>query len=428
MMKRLKRLSGGAIAATLMLVSFSASAQQDPFGSVLQGIFGGQQQRPQQAPPQYQQQRQAPVVYDGSSEDAAAYLLRQIDLGKQIAAKAEELKLSVLDVVYTIKVYQSANAALWLDLGQQAQAINSLEDRANANNGWIRQFIASTKEKRNVYRSALRKVTLNPSADIKEIANTLSTNNRTISQLRQSVSILVDGATGSTPGNSAFAQLVTKQNVPLDELLGAYMQRMELAIATMNGASITFRNMQRDYDNAVRQMQVAIKAFEDQGQLVAAESVKQVAVLGLGIARMTQVMKQRNDVFAIVQGVARGAQLVNDAQSLISTLNTFSETRDWFDKNAQAIVIASRDARTELAESVQAMQQVRAKLVQSWGNNIKSISAAAQRERQLQTKFAAEFEQTVKRGANRAAEASATDRQELEQRLGRKPSLRTKTS
>ena len=116
------------------------------------------------------------------------------------------------------------------------------------------------------------------------------------------------------------------------------------------------------------------------------------------------------------------------SQSLISTLNTFSETRDWFDKNAQAIVIASRDARTELAESVQAMQQVRAKLVQSWGNNIKSISAAAQRERQLQTKFAAEFEQTVKRGANRAAEASATDRQELEQRLGRKPSLRTKTS
>lgn len=428
MIKRLKWLSGGAIAATLLLVSFSASAQQDPFGSMLQGIFGGQQQRPQQAPPQYQQQQQRTVVYDGSNEDAAAYLLRQINLGKEIAAKAEQLKYSVLDVVYTVKVYQSANAALWLDLGQQAQAINSLEDRANANNGWIRQFIASTKDKRNVYRSALRKVTLNPSADIKDVANTLSSNNRTVAQLRQSVSILVDSAAGGGQGNSTFMQLVAKQNVPLDELMGAYMERMELAITTMNGASITFRNMQQDYDNAVRQMQVAIKAFEDQSQLVVAESAKQVAILGLGIARMTQVLNQRNDVFAIVQGVTRGAQLVEDAQSLISTLNSFNETRDWFDKNAQAITIASREARTELNESVQAMQQVRTKLVQSWSNNIKAINAAAQRERKLQTKFDAEFQQTIKRGTNRAAEASATDRQELQQRLGRKPSLKTKTS
>lgn len=427
-----KRLAVGTIASVLLLVSVSASAQQgqDPFGSLLQGIFGGQQQqRPQQQyPPQYQQQPQRPVVYDGSSQDAAAYLLRQIDIGKEIAAKAEQLKLSVLDVVYTIKVYQSANAALWLDLGQQAQAINSLEDRANASNGWIRQFIASTKYKRNVYRSALRKVTLNPSADIKEVANTLSSNNRTIRQLRQSVSILVDSAAGGGPGNSTFVQLVAKQNVPLDELMGAYMQRMELAIATMNGASITFRNMQRDYDAAVQQMQVAIKAFEDQGQLVVAESVKQVAILGLGISRLSEVLKQRNDVFAMIQGVTRGAQLIDDATSLIQTLNTFSETRDWFDKNAQAIVIASREARTELGESVQAMQQVRTKLVQSWSGNIKTIAAAAQRERQLQTRFTAEFEQTVRRGTNRATEASATDRQELEQRLGRKPSLKTKTS
>ncbi len=381
----------------------------DPFGAFMQGLFGV----PNQQAPSNNQKTIAP-----GTGDPIAAALRQIDVAKGIQQKAQQLQGNVLDVVTTIKVFQAANGAMWLEIGKHMSAMNKLDEQADA--VMVKRFISATQNKRNAYRSALKSVVLNPSADIEQSNQTLAANTAKVSRLRQSVAALVNEQSRS----GAFETLVRKQNIPLDAMMNAYIARIEDVVATMDSATTVFSDMSREYQVAQGNMGKAISTFEEQGGLVAAEASKQVGILALEIARLTEIVNNGNDnPLAIVLGVVQGVQILQDLQSLTETLNGFQETMDWFDNHSQQILSASQGARQELGMSVQTLQSIRPQLVSSWQSKIATVSKIATSERKRSLQFDKELAKSL---AKAKAKAPAMAKQDLdEMQFMKKKSLRS---
>ena len=379
----------------------------DPFGSFMQGLFGVPSQQPSN-----NQKTIAP-----GTGDPVAHALRQIDVARGIQQKAALLESQVLDVISTIKVYQAVNGAMWLEIGKHMSAINKLDAQADA--VMVKQFISATQSKRNAYRSALKSVVLNPSADIELTNQTLSANTAKVSRLRQSVAMLVNEQSKA----GSFENLVRQQNIPLDAMMRAYISRIEDVVATMDSATTVFSDMSREYQVAQASMGKAINTFEEQGGQVAVEASKQVAILALEIARMTEIVNGNNDALSIVLGVVQGVQILQDLNALTETLNTFQGTMDWFDKNSQQILTASQGARQELGMSVQTLQSIRPQLVSSWQSKVATVNKVAASERKRTLQFDKELAKSL---AKAKAKAPAMAKQDMdEMQFMKKKSLRS---
>lgn len=444
----LAALAGGMVA----LAAVEAQAQQDPFLNFLNALSGQPQQQQQQparqksaAPQQQQQQpagdfgallqglfgapaadqqKQAPPAPSGGKTvapgtgDPIAAALRQIDVAKEIKAKAEALQANVLDVVSTVKVYQAVNGAMWLEIGKQISALNKLDDSADALH--VKQFIVATEQKRNAYRSALKSVSLNPSADIAQTNQTLAANTQKVSKLRQSVATLVEAQ--SAPGS--FDKLVRQQNVPVDDMMKAYIVRIEDTVAAMDAAANVFSDMSREYQAAHANMAKAIQTFQEQGSLYTAEITKQVGILALEVARMTEIVNQKNNnAFAMILGVVQGVQILSDLQTMTETMQALQNSYDWFDKNSQHILAGSQAARQELVNSVQTLKTIRPKLVASWQVKMKTMGTVAQKERAMSVKFDQELDKCLARAKAKAPTMAKQDLDEMN--FMKKKSLRS---
>jgi len=344
--------------------------------------------------------------------DPIANALRQIDVGKGIQEKALKLEESVRRVVYTVKLYQALNGGIWYKLGLQLNDIYKLNDQADA--GWVRQFIAATKTKRVAGQNALKFVEINAVDDIQGENHTISGNNNKIAVLRKSVATYAN----AVAGQGSFEGLVADQNIPLNEMMNAYLSHIEDITATMEGAALTFGDMSKSYEDAVFEMDKAIALFNEQSGLVAAEVTKHIAILALEVANLTQSIDQAKDnPFGMILVLAQGISIIQDLNAMQETLGSFNKTKDWFDANSQEILAASRGARVELAHSLETLQQIGPALTASWQRQCSAVATAAANQRVETLAFESELEAVRQRGRQKAPAVEKADMAEFDELL-----------
>lgn len=392
-------------------------AQRSPFSGFVDSILGGGRggstlNKGQPA------QKNAPVM----SGDPLANALRQIDVAKGIQQKARQLEESVSRVIYTVKLYQALNGGIWYKLGLQLNEVYKLNDRAEA--GWVKEFIAATKYKRVSGQKALQFVEVNAVDDIRNQNHTISANNAKIAVLRKSVAAYAN----AVAGQGSFEKLVADQTIPLDGMMNAYLSRVEDITATMGGAAIVFDEMSKSYARAVYDMDVAIRTFEEQSGLVAAEVTKQIGILALEIGNMkTAIDNARNNPFGAILVLAQGMTILSDLNDMQTTLNEFNKTKEWFDANAQEILAASQGARQELAASLDTLKVLRPTLAKSWKRQCSAVSKAAAQLRKETVAFEAELEKVRQKAQRKAPAVGKSEMAEFDSLL-KKPRRLKKSS
>ena len=383
-----------AAATAVMLLPVPAFAQ---FGNLLDALTGGQQQQNKQGGAQQQ-----------STGDPLADALKQIDLSKEIAKKADALQVRLRDVIYTIKLYQALNGGVWYELGRQLNEVHKLD--AGADDWYVKNFISATKEKRESGQKALHHVEINAVDDLEGQNHAIAANNGKIAMLRKSVSAYVTAAGGA----GTFDTLVANQNIPLDALMGAYLQRVGGIMTTMEGAALVFLDMSTSYDRAVGDMDGAIKAFEEQSGLVMAEMAKQAAVIAIQVINVSQAMGNADDAFTKVLIILQATQILGDLAAATDTFNAYQEDFDWFDANSGAILAASRGARAELQESMDTLVQLQPALMASWRLKMKAVSGAAQQYRNETVEFESQLSRMQAAAPVNAASVKEADMAELD--------------
>lgn len=413
-------------AGALLLVSTGASAQQavttpgaplqpqvqlaqnNPFGGLFGGMMGGGAKRPGGS---------AGAAVTG---DPIAQALKQIDIAKGIQAKAKQLEDSVIKVMYTVKLYQALNGGIWYKLGLQLNEIYKLNNQAET--GWVRDFIAATKEKRISGQNALKYVEVNAIDDVTGQNHTISNNNGKIAVLRKSVAAYAN----AVAGQGSFEALVADQNIPLDDMMNAYLARVGEITATMDGAAMVFDDMSRSYENAVVEMDHAIKTFEEQSGLVAAEVTKQIGILALEVVHMKNAIDNaRSNPFQAIVILAQGMTILSDLQKMQTTLEDFNKVKDWFDANSQEILAASQGARAELGESIATLKTIRPTLAQSWKRQCSAVSEAAARLRNESVAFEQELATVRAKAEAEAPEVGKSDMDELDALLAKPHHLKS---
>ena len=306
-------LAGEAGAPRIQAAETLQLAQRGPFSDFVGSILGGG--RNDESNTKSRGRRRPPPTVSG---DPIANALRQIDIAKGIEEKARRLEESVGRVIYTVKLYQALNGGIWYRLGLQLNEIYKLNDHAEA--GWVRQFIAATKRKRVAGQNALKFVEVNAVEDIRDQNHTISANNHKVAVLRKSVASYAN----AVAGQGSFEKLVADQSIPLDGMMNAYLTRVGDITATMEGAAIVFRDMSNSYTRAEYDMDVAIRTFEEQSGLVAAEVTKQIGILALEIANMkTAIDNARDNPFGAIMVLAQGMTILSDLNNMQRTLNEF---------------------------------------------------------------------------------------------------------
>ncbi len=388
-------------------------AQGSPFSGFVESILGGTHG---------DDSRKSRGAQPRMSGDPMANALRQIDIAKGIQEKARRLEASVGRVIYTVKLYQALNGGIWYKLGLQLNEIYKLNDQAET--GWVQQFIASTRNKRVAGQNALKFVEVNAVEDIRDQNHTISANNHKVAVLRKSVASYAN----AVAGQGSFAKLVADQTIPLDGMMNAYLTRVGDITATMEGAAIVFGDMAASYGNAEHEMGVAIRTFEEQSGLVAAEVTKQIGILALEIGNMkTAIDNAKDNPFGAILVLAQGMTILSDLNDMQNTLNDFNRIKEWFDANSQEILLASQGARQEIAASLDTLRVLRPTLASSWKRQCGAVSRAAAQLRKETVAFEAELAKVRQKARMKAPAVGKSDMAEFDALL-KKPRRLKKSS
>lgn len=395
------------------LLAQAKDPNANPFGGLIEGLFGGGgNSRPSGA-----SSKDASPAVGG---DPIANALKQLDMAREIEAKAVQLEESVGRVIYTVKLYQALNGGIWYRLGMQLNDVYKLSCRADV--GWVKDFITATQTKRTSGQNALKYVEVNAVDDIVGQSHTIANNNGKIAVLRESVSAYADAVAG--PGT--FEKLVADQNAPLDAMMTAYLARIEEITATMDGAALVFADMSRSYMAAVGEMDQAIKTFGEQSELVAGEVTKQIAILALEVINVTSAIDNaRSNPFQAILVLAQGLQIIGDLQKMQETLGRFNETKDWFDAHSLEILTASRGARIELAASIETLKKIHPTLTSSWKRQFGLASQAAKNLRRTTVAFEKELAAVKERVRQKSQTIGKADLNELNSLMEKPRRLRS---
>lgn len=407
--------------SAILGATLTAMAAPEPARAQFEQTFDQylQQMQQQNAPPEQQQQQQSAPAFNPVG-DPTANALRQIDFSKQLQEKAMQLQDRVKGVIYTVKLYQALNGAIWYRLGLQLNELHKLDKAADVEH--VQRFVAATKEKRVTQQAALNFVSVNAVEDLHGLNHTIANNNAKILQLRQGVETYADALAGA----GTFDRLVMQQNVPLNDMMKAYLLRVDDVTATLTAAVLVFDDMSAAYDTAMRAMDQSITLFDEQGGLLTAELVKQGAVIALEINNLHQSLDSNQGAVGIMLAVVQGVQVLQDLTTTMETLNGFSENFTWFNEHSQEILAASRGARQELRDSLLTVHRLRALLTESWQRHISAARDAAATQRIATIKFEKVLNSIQSRASTKGRAIMKEDMTVLNTLMA-KPRLRAKT-
>ncbi len=315
-----------------------------------------------------------------SSEDIIAKALDQIKLSEKIAAKTVEMEAEVGKVFVRIRAYQAMQGAIWFNLGKGYYELRrDLIDLDRQGGCSCKDFCQRTQQKRISQIRLLNQIEIKTADGLIDSAETIKLNNKTNHNLRRSVSDLISRNPLIATG---FATQVENQNRSLDSLLKAYTTRVGDLHLALNSAENTFKKISVEFGRAERNMGAAIKKYNQQSGLVAAEATKHVGILALHASKLSSLLQNHNRGFW--QNIQLGAQVANLLKRigvLSKTLSQFAKTREKFARQSTSIKEAGARAREEISASGIALRSLRKKLYRSWDKQVAAINKLAKKEK-----------------------------------------------
>ncbi len=321
-----------------------------------------------------------PGVIVTSGEDVIAKALDQIKLGEKIAAKTREMESEVEKVFVRIRTYQAMQGALWFNLGKSYYELRKdLLDLDRQGGCSCKEFCQRTKQKRISQIRLFNQVEIKSVDGLVDAAETIKLNNKTNLDLRRSVNDVIAKNPLIAFG---FTDQIKSQNRSLNALLQAYTVRVGDIYLAFNAAENTFKKIAAEFGQAERDMGAAIKKYNQQSSLVAAEATKHVGIMALHAAKLSSLLSDHNRSFwQNIQLGAQVANLIKRISVLTKTLNQFSKTRKKFARNSATIREAGARAREEISSSGITIRSLRKKLNSSWNKQITAINKAAAKEK-----------------------------------------------
>jgi len=315
-----------------------------------------------------------------SGEDVIAKALDQIKLSEKIAAKTVEMESEVGKVFVRIRTYQAMQGAIWFNLGKGYYELRrDLIDLDRQGGCSCKDFCQRTQQKRISQIRLLNQIEIKTADGLVDSAETINLNNKTNHNLRRSVSDLISKNPLIATG---FATQIENQNRSLNSLLQAYTTRVGDLYLALNSSENTFKKIAVEFGRAERNMGTAIKKYNQQSGLVAAEATKHVGILALHAAKLSSLLQNHDRSFW--QNIQLGAQVANLLKRigiLSRTLSQFAKTRSKFARQSTTIKEAGARAREEIGASGIAIRSLRKKLNQSWDKQIAAINKAATKEK-----------------------------------------------
>jgi len=315
-----------------------------------------------------------------SSEDVIAKALDQIKLSEKIAAKTLEMESEVNKVFVRIRAYQAMQGAIWFNMGKSYYDLRrdliGLDRQGGCS---CREFCRHTKEKRISQIRLFNQIEIKTADGLFDSAETIKLNNKTNRNLRRSVSEVISH---NPLIGFGFASQVKKQNRSLNTLLQAYTSRVGDIYLTFDSAEKTFKKIAHEFSQAERTMGKAIKKYNQQSGLVAAEATKHIGILALHAAKLSSLLQDHDRSFW--QNIQLGAQVANLLKriaKLSKTLSQFAKTRKKFARQSASIREAGARAREEITASGITIRSLRKKLNHSWNKQIAAINKAAAKEK-----------------------------------------------
>jgi len=315
-----------------------------------------------------------------SEADIIAKALDQIKLSEKIAKKTEEMEAEVGKVFTRIRAYQAMQGAIWFNVGKSYYELQrDLADLERENSCTCGEFCRRTKAKRLAQIQLLNQVAIKPSEGLIDAAETIRLNNKTNYNLRRSVCEVISKNPLMAAG---FTRQIEQQNKALDSLLQAYTERVGDIYLAFNFAEKSFKEISREFSQAQKEMGTAIRKFNEQGRLVAAEATKHIGILALHSAKLSSLLKDSNRSFwQNLQLAAQVANLIKRIGRLTTTLSRFVKTRKRFAKQSSVIRQAAAQAREEISASGLAVRGLRKKLNRSWAKQVAEINKITAREK-----------------------------------------------
>ena len=317
-----------------------------------------------------------------SEEDIIARALDQIKLSEKIAKKTEEMETEVGRVFTRIRTYQAMQGAIWFNIGksyyqlQKDIAALEMQGKGGCSCG---EFCRRTRAKRLAQIELLNQVDIKPTEGLVDTAEVIRLNNKTNRNLRLAVSEVVSK---NPLLAETFAKQINRQNKALDDLLKAYTERVGDIYLSYLFAERSFNEISKELGKAAKEMSRAIKRFNEQGRLVAAEATKHIAILALHGAKLSALLKDHDRSFW--QNIQLGAQVANLIKRigrLTMTLRRFVKTRKKFAAESAVIRRAAAQAREEIAASGLAVRSLRKKLNRSWARQMAAIRKVTKKEK-----------------------------------------------
>lgn len=315
-----------------------------------------------------------------SSEDVIAKALDQIKLSEKIAAKTVEMESEVGKVFVRIRAYQAMQGAIWFNFGKGYYELRrdliDLDRQGGCN---CKDFCKRTQQKRISQIRLLNQIEIKTADGLVDSAETIKLNNKTNHNLRRSVSELI---TRNPLIATGFTTQIESQNRSLNSLLQAYTTRVGDLHLALNSAENTFKKIAVEFGRAERNMGTAIKKYNQQSGLVAAEATKHVGILALHAAKLSSLLNDHSRSFW--QNIQLGAQVANLLKrigKLSKTLGQFAKTRKKFARQSATIKEAGARAREEVSASGIAIRSLRKKLNRSWDKQIAAVNKAATKEK-----------------------------------------------
>lgn len=442
MKKNLYRTGLAAIAASLVFNASPAGAQF--LDKLTGGLTGGESSSDTSA---------------GEKLDAEALLaeaLKQVDLGKEISRRADEAEQLVIDAFN--KVYPLQGSALL-----QAEAVGvSLLSIQNIPDT---ESIGDFEKERKIRKTVIRKVRVSTKPlDTKAVEssiNTVSQQGMQTATINTSLVTLIENASKKagkyTPEELEKnfdllpADMNKRKENPEETDIKDIRDQIEIAVPKNNNgnkeedvgktdAEVLKESLERTdaeiAENIKRIMEVyavnigdliesikvseylltkiadrtkaaeedindSIGKYNEQAALVAADSVKQVAILALQVQSMKKLLEQlASDPIQGLRMLPKVKDMVTDIQSLIQTLSRFAERRKAFGEQAQKVVEVTGVVRSDIGALNKTIAGLAPKVMETWNLNKEMFKKKAAEEEIDIAAILEEHEKIIKEANN----------------------------
>jgi len=319
-----------------------------------------------------------------SGQDVLKNALASIETGKALEDKIAELNRTMLEPLRSIRKQQARQAANWYAIGKSMNDVFAVNGLENEGKREIETFIKSTSKIDDAFSVAVDKLQPTPVTNIQDSIQVVGQNIDAEREVQASVEAMITLANGS---QAAFAEMLSKQNVPLDSFASAFVKRLDQANRQLRRAELDLGQAKTDMDDVAVTMDKAIDQFNQQAVLVALDAGRQAAMMLMDVKNLKSLGKTAGvDPQALQKMQAQADQAAGRLEGMANTLKRFAETQVWFAGHSNEVrdrVRASKQQIQASAEGVKAVAPRFREVAESRMRDMKDAAAKSKKGAQV---------------------------------------------